>query len=222
MHAADNIDAHPDATVAIRDRFMPTDARVIRTRRHGQRLHRAVYEATVAELIATGYCGLTMDGIAARACCGKGTLYRYWPGKRELVLAALRSQFPQLPAPRPQFSPRKNLLAVLSSLADVLSGKTSYPSLSVIGQLLHDHELRAAYADMVVAPQSRVINEIIVAGVSSGEINPKTVTTLTAQTGPALIILHLQLCGRPPTKVELEQITDTVIARPRRRSRHLE
>ena len=49
-----------------------------RTRRRGKELEDALYDATLAELAAVGYGGLTMEGIAARARTGKAALYRRW------------------------------------------------------------------------------------------------------------------------------------------------
>ena len=60
-----------------------------RSRRRGEVLERALYEATLAELAEVGYGGLTMEGIAARAHTGKAALYRRWATKCELVHAAL-------------------------------------------------------------------------------------------------------------------------------------
>ena len=56
-----------------------------RSRRRGEALERALYEATLAELSDVGYGGLTMEGIAARAHTGKAALYRRWGSKQELV-----------------------------------------------------------------------------------------------------------------------------------------
>lgn len=192
---------------------MALGAKTVRTRRRGEQLEHAVYEAAVEELIATGYADLTMEGIATRARCGKSVLYRRWPGKRELVLAALVHQLPPLPAARRDLSARQNLLTVFSSLVDVFSGQTPYPGLVVMAQLLHDPDLRAAYGDSVVAPRMRVIEAIIAAGVASGEIDPAAVTELTARTGPALIVQRVLLGGTMPARAELEQIVETLFRR---------
>jgi AcrR family transcriptional regulator len=187
----------------------------VHTRRRGEELQRAIYGATVAELIASNYGGLTMEGIAARARCGKAALYRQSPDKRKLLLDALRSQLPPLPVARPNLTARQNLSAALRSLADLVAGKAKYPSLFVIAQLMHDPETRAMYADSVVVPRMKAIDAIITAGVQSGEIDRGAITALTTRTGSALIIQQLQLTGKPPTQLELESIVDALIGPPR-------
>lgn len=60
------------------------------TRRRGEELENALLAAAWAELEAVGYSALTYDAVAARAETSKPVLYRRWPAKPDLVLAALR------------------------------------------------------------------------------------------------------------------------------------
>jgi len=188
---------------------MPT---VSRTRRRGKELEDALYDATLAELAVVGYGGLTMEGIAARARTGKAALYRRWSSKHDLVQAALLYALPPVPEPRADRSARENLLAVFSAHCDVLAGKTAFPGLAIINQLLHEPELRALFADAVVTPRLRITELILQAGVANGEINAATLTPYTARVGPALINQQLLLTGAPPNKRQLAHIVDTVIA----------
>jgi AcrR family transcriptional regulator len=185
--------------------------KAIRSRRRGEVLERALYEATLAELAAVGYGGLTMEGIAARARTGKAALYRRWASKHDLVQAALHYAVPPLPEPRADRPARDNLLAVLTAHCDVLAGNTAFPGLAIIGQLIHESELRAIFADAVVAPRLRIIESILRAGVRNGEIDAAMLTPLTARVGPALINQHLLLTGSPPDRRRLMRIVDTVI-----------
>src|ERR1700761_2236131 len=93
-----------------------------RSRRRGEVLERALYDATLAELAAVGYGGLTMEGIAARAHTGKAALYRRWAGKCELVHAALVYALPPLPEPRAGRSPREALLTAFIAHRDLVAG----------------------------------------------------------------------------------------------------
>ena len=60
-----------------------------KTRRRGAELETALLDAAWAELQEAGYPGFTYEGVAARAGTSKPVLYRRWPTKVDLVLAAL-------------------------------------------------------------------------------------------------------------------------------------
>lgn len=180
-------------------------------RRHGKILEHALYDATLAELAEVGYSGLTMTGIAARACSGKAVLYRRWCSKRDLVRDVMVYALPPPPAPRPRGSVRDNLLMVFTSYRDVLAGKTAFPGLEIIGQLIHEPELRAVFADAIVGPRLKIVESILRTAINDGDIDPAMVTPLIAQIGPALINQHFMLTGHPPGRRELAFIVDTVI-----------
>jgi AcrR family transcriptional regulator len=60
-----------------------------KTRRRGAELEEALLEAAWAELNEAGYSAFTYEGVARRAGTSKPVLYRRWPTKVDLVLAAL-------------------------------------------------------------------------------------------------------------------------------------
>jgi hypothetical protein len=117
-----------------------------------------------------------------------------------------------VPEPRNDRSARENLLAVFTAHCDVLAGKTVFPSLAIMNQLLHEPELRAIFADAVVGPRLQITESILQAGVANGEINAAALTPYTARVGPALINQQLLLTGAPPNKRQLAHIVDTVVA----------
>ncbi|OBK13847.1 TetR/AcrR family transcriptional regulator [Mycobacterium asiaticum] len=184
---------------------------VSRRRRRGEVLERALYAATLAELTSVGYGGLTMEGIAARAQTGKAALYRRWASKHDLVQAAMTHTVPPVPEPRAGRSARENLLSVVTAHRDVLAGKTDFPGLEIISQLLHEPELRAIFADAVVCPRLQIIESILNSAVRDGDIDAGMLTPLTSRIGPALINQHFMLTGTPPTRRELLLVVDTVI-----------
>jgi AcrR family transcriptional regulator len=187
----------------------------VRTRRRGAELEDALYAATLAELTAVGYGRLTMEGIAARAHTGKAAVYRRWPTKYTLVLAALRHAMPPVPDIDQHRPARENLLAVFSTLRDVLAGRTAFPSITIFGELLREPTLRTMFTDAIVAPRLRVIESILRRAEHNGEITPDTLTPLAAHVGPALIMQTFLLTGKPPTRRELTRIIDTVLPAPK-------
>jgi AcrR family transcriptional regulator len=59
-------------------------------RRRGAALEQAILSAAVDELTDSGYAGLTMDGVARRAGTNKNAIYRRWPNRAALGVAAYR------------------------------------------------------------------------------------------------------------------------------------
>src|ERR1700729_2117030 len=55
----------------------------------GKPRERAILSAVIELLGQVGYEAMTMDAVAARAHASKTTIYRRWPGKPELVRAAV-------------------------------------------------------------------------------------------------------------------------------------
>jgi len=59
-------------------------------RRRGAELEDAILRAAAEELTESGYAGLTMDRVARRAGSNKNTIYRRWPNRAALGIAAYR------------------------------------------------------------------------------------------------------------------------------------
>ncbi|NGM15161.1 TetR/AcrR family transcriptional regulator [Verrucosispora sioxanthis] len=60
------------------------------TRRRGEELEGAILQAAAEELRRSGYAGMTMDRVAARAGTNKNAIYRRWPHRAALGIAAYR------------------------------------------------------------------------------------------------------------------------------------
>src|ERR1700722_815754 len=88
------------------------------TRRRGEGLEAALLDAAWDELQAFGYQALTMEAVADRAGTSRAVLYRRWPKKAELVVAALRRRRPMLSGEvRDTGSLRGDVVAVLTRMS---------------------------------------------------------------------------------------------------------
>jgi AcrR family transcriptional regulator len=73
----------------------PTGAAVLQSAKTA-----SITEAVLVELADHGYARLSMESVARRAGVGKSALYRRWPGKSEMVAAALGAlSVPAAPSP---------------------------------------------------------------------------------------------------------------------------
>jgi len=81
------------------------------------RVRRAVFDATLDLLAGSGYSSLTIDSVAAAAGVNKTTVYRNWPTKVELILAAVKDRSEALITTRSTGDPEGDLVAFLTSVA---------------------------------------------------------------------------------------------------------
>lgn len=68
----------------------PDQQRDTPTRRRGAALEDAILRAAAGELRESGYAGMTMDRVAQRAGTNKNAIYRRWPTRAALGIAAYR------------------------------------------------------------------------------------------------------------------------------------
>ena len=89
----------------------------VRHRRRGEELENALLDAAWEELATAGFASLTMESVAARAKTGVAVLYRRWPNKDDLVLAAIDHYRRTHPVETPDTGTlRGDLLALLGEL----------------------------------------------------------------------------------------------------------
>lgn len=85
------------------------------TRRRGKALDEAILQATWDELNKVGYARLTMEGVATRAKTNKTALYRRWPNRSQLVIAALHKHVAKPTDDVPDTGDLRNDLLILLS-----------------------------------------------------------------------------------------------------------
>src|SRR5579863_7338677 len=76
------------------------------------RVRARVLEATLDELVESGYAGMTVQGVAARAGVNKTSLYRRWGSKGGLLADALLSSSSDLTDPADTGNLRQDLLVL--------------------------------------------------------------------------------------------------------------
>jgi len=90
-----------------------------RQRRRGDELEAALLDAAWEELVEVGFARLTMESVAARARTGVAVLYRRWPGKDALTMAAIAHYGKTHPVEMPDTgSLRGDMFALLGSVND--------------------------------------------------------------------------------------------------------
>jgi AcrR family transcriptional regulator len=107
-----------------------------RQRRRGEELEAALLAAAWDELVEAGFAKLTMESVAARAKTGVAVLYRRWPSKHDLVLAAIANYGRMHPVEMPDTGAlRGDLLALLGGINDQRSTFTAVVTATFTGLL---------------------------------------------------------------------------------------
>jgi AcrR family transcriptional regulator len=157
------------------------------SRRRGRVLEDAILLATWNELSEVDYNQLTMEGVAARAETSKAVIYRRWPNKSELVIAALRKYLPNSPNEIPNTGNlREDVFSYMLGLAKPLQKIGA----QTIKGLMVEH-----FGNTLIASMPQVLQ-------------PKSESKLT--TAMTTILKNAELRG----EVRLENLTTRIISLP--------
>jgi AcrR family transcriptional regulator len=139
-------------------------------RPRSEQAEQAIIEATLDLFAEQGFEGVCVEAVAARAGVGKATIYRRWPNKEELLLAAFGSL--KSPFPEPEgISVRGDLLAMVKVMcADKADKRKSRRYAMLLGGGDKYPRLMARYKETVVEPRREAMRAVLRRGVETGEL----------------------------------------------------
>jgi AcrR family transcriptional regulator len=180
-------------------------------RRRGEELYAAIFEATLAELAEVGYSRLAMERIAARAGASKASLYRRWPSRAELVIAALGHRYGG-PEPTPDTgSLRDDVLSLLRLGASRLNGIFGVAARGLMAETLTDPDRTAGVRPSMFTSRNRIMREILDRAAARGEIRPAAITPQIVGLAPGLVDYHFLIHGAPIPDDVLTGIVDNIL-----------
>ncbi|MEW6475324.1 MAG: TetR/AcrR family transcriptional regulator [Actinomycetota bacterium] len=113
----------------------------------------AILDAALAAFIEHGYEGMSVEAVAERAGVGKTTIYRRWPSKQELVVAALDTLLEDV-HPTATGDTEADLVALVGRAHDFITRTKAGEVLPrMIGELAAGTPLGRAYFDKVMRPR---------------------------------------------------------------------
>lgn len=180
-------------------------------RRRGEELYAAIFEATLAELAEVGYSRLAMERIAARAGASKASLYRRWPSRAELVIAALRHHYGEPESAPDTGNLRDDVLALLRRGATRLNGIFGLAVRGLMAETLTDPDRNASLRANMFTTRNRLMREILERAAARGDISPAVITPQLIELAPALVDHHFLMRGAPIPDAVLTRIVDNVL-----------
>jgi AcrR family transcriptional regulator len=169
------------------------------TRRPGrprsEQAEQAIIEATLDLFAEKGFEGVCVEAVAARAGVGKATIYRRWPNKEELLLAAFGSLKSPYPEPK-GVSVRDDLLAMVQVMcADKSDPRKARRYALLLGDGDKYPRLMARYKETVVQPRRDAMRAVIRHGIETGELRPDTDVEIAMLTLTGVIMAHEKDAG---------------------------
>jgi AcrR family transcriptional regulator len=184
-------------------------ARAGRPRDEGR--ERAILDAALALVAEEGYDRTTMDAVAARARASKATIYRRWPGKAELVIAAVLHLVGD-PTPATLTGDlRADLLVLLQEMRTAMEGQVGDLMAGLAVAARRDpalaEALRTQFRDAKLCPKTATI---VAEAVQRHQVPQAADSQLLDELLPALLLFR-QIQGESTDDAYLGRVIDDVL-----------
>jgi AcrR family transcriptional regulator len=157
-----------------------------------------------------GYDRLSLDAVATTARASKATLYRRWPTKAELVLAAFVEGTRQVAVDPDTGTLRGDLLR----LAEQISAHVTTHAGTIRAVLVETSrsvDLYATLQEQFLDQRKAFMARILARAVDRGEIEAAAITEDLWDLLPGYLIYRAVLTGRAPSRRTLHDLVDNVL-----------
>ena len=165
---------------------------------------------TLQQLQQHGYDRLTVEAVAKQAKASKATVYRRWPSKADLVLAAFIEGACRTAVPPETGSVRGDLLEL--GVAVCRQAREHGGTMrAVLNEMSHNPGLKQAMQDEFVHQRKLVITQILTDAVARGEIDKTRINDEIYDLLPGYLVFRALVSARPPTEETVRVLVDDVV-----------
>ncbi|MGH8860236.1 MAG: TetR/AcrR family transcriptional regulator [Jatrophihabitantaceae bacterium] len=165
---------------------------------------------TLQVLHETGYDRLTVDEVVARAHASKATVYRRWPSKADLVVAAFTHGVREIAQVPDTGSLRGDLLHLGGLILE--QGCRYGPAIGgVLNEVRRSPKLRAVFEREFFHERRALIHSVLRRAVERGEIRSDVISDEVWDVLPGYIIFRSLTPGRPPDEQTVTTLVDDVL-----------
>src|SRR5688572_6307505 len=132
----------------------------------------AILDAALVLFGELGSEGMTVEAVAARAGVGKATIYRRWPTKEDLVIAAIQEVLTSVAVPD-LGNVRTTLVAMVRGAIALMKTSTAgliFPRMA--GEVAGRTPLGIRYVEAVIRPRRAMVRSVLEQGVAEGMLRP--------------------------------------------------
>jgi AcrR family transcriptional regulator len=157
-----------------------------------------------------GYDRLTVDAVAAKARASKATVYRRWPSKAELVLAAFIEGIRQVAVPPETGTLRGDLLRMGELICE--QGQQHAGTIrAVLVEVSRSPALNDVMQHEFIEQREALMNHILAQAIDRGEIDRAAVNDELWDLLPNYLIFRSVFPGQPPTRQTVQALVDEVV-----------
>jgi len=167
-------------------------------------------DVTLELLQEHGYERLTIDAVAAMARASKATVYRRWPSKAELVLAAFIEGVRQI-ALHPNTGTLRGDLLQLGEACREQASDQAGTIRAVLVETSRHPALNEALQNQFLDQRKALIHEILRDAVDRGEIDATVISDELWDVLPGYLIFRIVMPSRPPTQETVRALVDDVL-----------
>lgn len=157
-----------------------------------------------------GYDRLTLDAVATTARASKATLYRRWPTKAELVLAAFVEGTRQVAVDPDTGTLRGDLLALGEQICAHVSTHAGTIR-AVLVESSRSAELEAMMHEQFLDQRKALMTQVLGRAVVRGEIEASAITEDLLDVLPGYLIYRSVLTGQKPSPQTVQDLVDNVL-----------
>ena len=157
-----------------------------------------------------GYDRLTLDAVATTARASKATLYRRWPTKAELVLAAFVEGTRQVAVDPDTGTLRGDLLQIGESIRAHV-GTHAFTIRAVLVETSRSAELDAMMQEQFLDQKKALMAQVLARAVDRGEIDADAITEEFWDVLPGYLIYRTVLTSRAPSRRTVQDLVDNVL-----------
>ena len=154
-----------------------------------------------------GYDQLTIDAVASAAHASKATVYRRWPSKAELVLAAFIEGVRQV-AVAPNTGTLRGDLISLGEVCGEHGRQHASTIRAVMVEVSRHPALNEALQDQFLKQRKALVQHVLQQAVDRGEITQDVITDELWDLLPGYLIFRSLIPDRPPTRRTVQALVD--------------
>jgi AcrR family transcriptional regulator len=165
---------------------------------------------TLRLLAEHGYDGLTVDAVASEARASKATVYRRWPSKAELVLAAFIEGICQIAVPPETGTLRDDLLHIGDKICQQ-GAQLASTIRAVLVEASRHPALGDALQHQFLDQRKTMLQYVLRQAIDRGEIPEDAIADELWDLLPGYLIFRSIIPGQPPTRRTVRALVDDFI-----------